>query len=53
MYKHTEFLYHCLKPNTIVDIYTTNPSIAEELSHQGCRTKCVMISSMRGEIKDV
>ena len=46
MIKSTTFLYHCMKPKTIIDIYTTNPSIAEELSRQGCITKCILTSRM-------
>jgi len=29
------FLYHCQKPNSIIDVWTKEPSIAEELSRQG------------------
>ena len=29
------FLYRCMIPKTIIDIYTTNTSIAEEMSEQG------------------
>jgi len=37
------FLYHCLKQNSIIDIYTTQTSIAEELSLQGCTVTCKKI----------
>jgi len=31
-----KFIYHVLKPRSIIDIWTTQPCIAEELSRQGC-----------------
>jgi len=34
--KSFSFLYHCLKPGSVIDIWTKEPSLAEELSNQGC-----------------
>lgn len=36
MKRPVSFIYHCRKPNSVIDIWTKEPLIAEELSNQGC-----------------